>query len=139
MSKAQPDAPLEKLAWMFDKWVSQGETTTMYEEWMIINDTLAEGSSRTIKNGEVIFEEKLKLISESGNLYYVADVSHNPAPVYFKLTECEKNKAVFENPEHDFPQKITYVLENGNLHAFIEGPGKKGVWKKTDFYYYKSR
>ena len=46
---------------------------------------------------------------------------------------------MFENPNHDFPQKISYKNEDGNLHAWIEGPGKDGNWKKIDFYMAKAR
>jgi len=31
------------------------------------------------------------------------------------------NSVVFENPEHDFPQRILYRLDGGMLHARIEG------------------
>jgi len=139
LSNSQIHKSLDNLTWIVDKWVSTDGETISYEEWKIINDTLWEGSSKTFKDGKIIFEEKLKLISENGSIFYVADVAHNPAPVYFKLTSADSNTAVFENPEHDFPQKITYKLEEGNLHAFIEGPGKKGEWKKVDFYFSKSR
>lgn len=130
---------LKELEWLVDNWVSSGNESVMYEEWVKVNDSLFEGCSKTVKNGEVIFKEKLKIVCENGNIYYVADVSHNPEPVWFKLTSNESQKAVFENPEHDFPRKITYIIEDGNLHAFIEGPGKSGEWKKADFYFYKSR
>lgn len=32
------------------------------------------------------------------------------APVRFQLTELEADKAVFENPAHDFPRRIVYRL-----------------------------
>src|SRR3990172_12736065 len=85
MSKAQSNTSMEQLLWIVDKWVSIGCETTSYEEWTKINDSLYEGASKTIKNGKIIFEEKLKIISDKGNIFYVADVAHNPAPVYFKL------------------------------------------------------
>ena len=62
-----------------------------------------------------------------------------PAPVKFLLTGVSDTSAVFENPEHNFPKKITYLLEDGNLHAYIEGHGKDGNTKKIDFYFNKMR
>jgi hypothetical protein len=42
-------------------------------------------------------------------------------------------KAVFENPQHDFPQRIIYRLEkDGSLAAAIEGMSK-GKLKRIDF------
>jgi len=139
MSNAQSKPAMEQISWMFDKWVSSGRETTSYEEWTKVNDSLYEGASKTIKNGEIIFEERLKIFSDKGNIFYAAVVAHNPAPVYFKLISADSNTAVFENNEHDFPQKITYRIEEGNLHAFIEGPGKNGEWKTVDFFFNKSR
>jgi hypothetical protein len=139
MMKAQSKPEMEKLLWIIDKWVSSNDESSSYEEWNRINDTLFEGSSKTVKDGKIIFEEKLKIIEENGDIFYVADVKHNPAPVYFRLTYSEANIAVFENPEHDFPKKVTYKHEEGTLHATIEGPSKKGDWKKVDFYFNKIR
>ncbi|HWA06910.1 MAG TPA: DUF6265 family protein [Ignavibacteria bacterium] len=140
MAESQEKTPMQKLLWIVDSWVSpDGSDSRSYEEWKVTGDNLYEGSSKTIKNGEVIFSEILKIENTPEGIYYVADVPHNPAPVKFQLTSVSDSSAVFENPEHDFPKKITYLLEEGNLHAFIEGPGKDGKMKKIDFYFNKMR
>ncbi len=135
----QEKKDMEKLLWIIDSWVSSGGESKSYEEWKKTNDSLYEGSSGTIKNGVVIFAEKLRIEKTPDGIYYVADVKHNPEPVRFKLIEVNDSLVVFENPEHDFPKKITYMNEEGNLHAFIEGPGKDGKNKKIDFYMSKIR
>jgi hypothetical protein len=131
---------MDKLLWIVDKWVSFNDdpNTRSYEEWTKRNDALFEGSSRTETGGKVTFEEKLKIEKTPEGIFYEADVNHNPAPVKFRLIEVNDTMAVFENPEHDFPKKITYSLENGNLHAWIEGPGKDGS-KKIDFFMTRMR
>ncbi|HRJ85796.1 MAG TPA: DUF6265 family protein [Ignavibacteria bacterium] len=136
---AQEKTEMQKLLWIADSWVSASGETTSYEEWKVISDDLFEGGSKTVKDGRTIFSEKLKIENTAEGIYYVADVSHNPEPVKFKLTAVSDTSAVFENPLHDFPQKITYLLEEGNLHAIIEGPGKDGKTKKVDFYMQKMR
>lgn len=137
MSQGKTD--MEKLLWIVDSWVSADGESKQYEEWKIVDDNLIAGSSKTVKNGEVNFSEKLKIEKTTEGIFYIADVKHNQGPVKFKLIEVSDSIAVFENPEHDFPRKITYLLENGNLHAFIEGPGKDGQNKKIDFYLIKMR
>jgi hypothetical protein len=139
MANSQSNRKMEELLWIVDNWVNAEGETVSYEHWEKVNDSLYEGGSETIKNGDTVFSEKLKILKENDDIFYVADVKHNPAPVYFKLTYSGTNKAVFENPEHDFPRKITYEIENGNLHAYIEGPSKKGSWKKVDFYFTRRR
>jgi hypothetical protein len=97
------------------------------------------GKNKTIRNGDTVFNEKLKIEKIGDEIFYIADVKHNAAPVYFKLTSLNDNEAVFENPQHDFPQKIVYKNIDGNLNASIEGPGKEGKWKKIDFIMNKMR
>lgn len=133
------NSDMQKLSWIIDRWVStQGESIS-YEHWEKTSETLFTGGSETIKNGDTIFAEKLKIELIEGNIYYIADVSHNPAHVKFKLTRLTDTEAVFENPEHDFPQKITYKHIEGSLHASIEGPGKDKQWKIIDFVMNKMR
>ena len=92
-----------------------------HEEWSSDDSTDLKGIAYLIRKGEITNQEKLSIIEDSGNIFYVAEVSHNAAPVKFKLTSGSENIFVFENPEHDFPQKITYDLsQDGLLIATIE-------------------
>lgn len=137
MSQSQTD--IEKLSWVLDRWISSDGESTSYEHWVKVDNNHFKGGSETIKNGDTVFAEILDIKTIDGSVYYIADVPHNPAPVKFKLTFLTDNEAVFENPEHDFPKKISYKQVEGNLHASIEGPGKNGVWKKVDFKMTKMR
>ena len=123
---AQNDDNMKKLLWIVDSWVSTDGDARSYENWEKINEDLYIGGSKTVKNGDTLFSESLKLEKTSEGIFYIADVKHNPAPVRFMLTEVSETSAVFKNPDHDFPQKISYELKEGNLHALIEGPGKDG-------------
>jgi len=139
MSNSQCHKNLDELSWIVDNWINSSGSIVSHEHWIKVNDTLFEGGSETIKDGDAVFTEKLKIIVKDEDIFYVADVEHNPAPVYFKLIVSESNKAVFENPGHDFPQKITYEVNGGDLHAYIEGPGKEGKWQQVDFYFTRRR
>jgi len=134
-----PDENMQKLLWIVDNWVSAEENKISTERWVKVNDNLYEGESITKVNGDTVFHEILKIEKNDTGIYYIADVPHNPGPVSFKLTEVNDTMAIFENPEHDFPKKITYINEEGNLHAYIEGPAKDGKMKKIDFYFLKER
>jgi hypothetical protein len=138
-SYSQTENKMEKLSWILDKWVSKDSNSISYETWSKVNSDLFEGHSQTIKNGDTVFSEKLKIQKIGNDIFYIADVKHNPAPVAFKLTSITDNEAVFENPEHDFPKKITYKNEDGNLHAWIEGRVKNNQWQKIDFFMSKTR
>lgn len=134
---AQEKTDMQKILWIVDNWVSAEGESRSYEEWKVVNENLYEGSSKTIKNSEVIFSEQLIIENSPEGIFYIADVEHNSAPAKFRMSSVSDSTVVFENPEHDFPKKITYQLEGGNLHAFIEGPGKDGSAMKIDFYMIK--
>ncbi len=51
---------------------------------------------------------------------YVAQPDGAP-PTVFVMTENEGSRAVFSNPENDFPQRVIYWREGDVLHARIEG------------------
>ena len=43
-------------------------------------------------------------------------------PVSFKLVNATDNQLVFENPNHDFPTKITYlIISEDSMVASISG------------------
>jgi hypothetical protein len=42
------------------------------------------------------------------------------------LSESSENRAVFENLEHDFPQRIVYWRQGDRLGASIEGETPEG-------------
>ena len=55
-------------------------------------------------------------------------------PTSFCAVEVGERRVVFENREHDFPQRILYWLTaDGRLHARIEGPldGKEAAMEWT--------
>ena len=57
----------------------------------------------------------------------------------FPLTSLEGQRATFENPDHEFPQRITYWLDDdGTLHARVEREvndeteTNEGVWRRAN-------
>ena len=108
------------LAKLLGVWEGIQGSGIYHEEWRWISDNSLEGRAYMVKKGEIINPENLKIVIEDDEVYYVADVSHNEAPVRFRMTSFSETILVFENPSHDFPQKITYDLaEEGWLKAVI--------------------
>lgn len=130
----------EKLSWIEDNWISPQDGSIIYENWVRVDDSAYSGESYTVKNGVTVFTEKLKIEKIGDDIFYTAVVAHNPGPVHFKLVELDENKAVFENPEHDFPNRIIYMLkDDGLLYARIEGKNKKGEEVTGEFFYTRAR
>ncbi|GGD73972.1 hypothetical protein GCM10011357_31270 [Lacimicrobium alkaliphilum] len=64
---------------------------------------------------------------ESGEIYFVA-IPSGQQETEFRLTQHTEKRVVFENPAHDFPQRITYSqIAEGVMQA-------KAGSKKDDSY-----
>lgn len=132
--------PFEVLSWITDRWVYKDGEDTIYEKWVKSGDNMFSGESYTVRNGDTVFTEQLKIEKIGDDICYTAIVKHNPEPVSFKLVELEDSKAVFENPEHDFPNRIIYELrDNSVLYARVEGKNKKGEDASIELHYTRVR
>lgn len=110
--------------WLPGKWENQTQRGKMVEEWSKLNDSTYTGRSYMITATDSISLESIVLKKEGDEIFYIPTVKgqNNEQPVKFKLTFSSPNQLVFENPAHDFPQKITYTLESENsLMAEISG------------------
>ena len=114
----------EKLDWLIGSWTGEIKESIFNETWEKVNDSLFSGQSYVIKGGDTISRETISLQLQDTSVFYIPLVEgqNDNKPVYFKLTFSDNTYAVFENPGHDFPQKITYKLTNGDsLTATISG------------------
>ena len=91
------------------------------------------GSSRTIRGGKTVAYEFIQIReTESGRLAYIVRPSGR-AETSFALVRESDTEFVFENLNHDFPQRVIYRREGDRaLHARIEG-SSKGSKKGIDF------
>jgi len=126
---------LENLEWIVGTWQRETSRGTMFEDWKVANDTLWQGKAFRLTEGDTLIIERLSLEIMRDEIFYVPVVPHNEGAVYFRMIEQSPEKVVFENPEHDFPQRIIYMkISDDSLHARIEGINE-GVDSAVDFYY----
>jgi hypothetical protein len=121
-------------------WSMDSRKGTLYESWQQINDSSLKGRSyRLINSIDTLLIEEVELVKRGNEVLYIPVVvgQNNMHPVVFKLTKTSTDTFSFDNPEHDYPQRVIYELpNNGTLHARIEGMDK-GNYRKTDFFYKK--
>ncbi|MBL8294993.1 MAG: hypothetical protein JNN08_24325 [Bryobacterales bacterium] len=109
------------LAWMEGHWSGQMGRAALEEVWIAPAGGAMLGVSRTVARDRMVAFEFLRIESRADGIYYVAQPGGRP-PTAFKLTRSAAALAVFENPQHDHPKKITYRLEGANtLVAAVEG------------------
>jgi hypothetical protein len=109
-------------AWMAGSWCSRAGAQRIEEVWLAPAGGLMIGMSRTIAaspRGPQF--EFLRVELRDGVPTYLAQ-PQGAAPVAFKLTQSSDSSARFENPQHDFPQRIEYRRAGRGLRAEIAGP-----------------
>ena len=116
----------KKLNWLVGTWnrTNAKPGRSGHERWEQTNPTELKGFGVNFKGNDTTFMEKLLIVVKENQVYYVGDVPENQKPVYFKLTEISDTGFVCENPEHDFPKKISYQRDGKKLKAQISGDGK---------------
>lgn len=124
----------EKMNWLLGSWVNTNEYGTMTESWSVKNDSTFSGlvtasgiykDSLTdeIKNFTDTLEE-ISLEERNGVIYYIPAVKDQNMglPVKFKLVAENDSMVQFNNPNHDFPQTITYKkLRHDSICGVISG------------------
>ena len=117
----KPAKQFKSLRWLEGAWertnVKPGITAT--EEWNEVSPSELKGLGITMKGQDTMVLEKIQILLKNGNIYYVADVKENKAPVYFKFTSLTPDGFVCENPDHDFPKRIEYRLAGSTLTVLI--------------------
>jgi len=91
------------------------------------------GMARTVKNGKTVEWEHVVIRETTpGQWAYVAKPSRQPEAA-FPIKEISATQVVFENPQHDFPQRIIYQrIGQDGLTARIEG-SVQGKEKGLDY------
>jgi Domain of unknown function (DUF6265) len=127
--------PLHGLAGLWKMETSRG---ALYEEWKVSSDNKLLGKSYKVNQADTVVLEQVELFLKDGSIVYspIANGQNNGEAVPFRLTGNAANKRyVFENKEHDYPQRVIYQLTSANsLHARIEGT-LNGKERSSDFSY----
>jgi len=126
-------ASIAELAWLKGCWSSEGKERQTTEQWLKPGGENMLGVSRTIARGKTVEFEFMQIWEEeNGEIFFIAQPS-GQKQTRFKLSTIGSREVVFENPTHDFPQRVIYrLVEDGSLLGRIEGviQGKK---KTVDF------
>ncbi len=119
-SAAAPAFSIDALAFLTGHWSAEGPGGSSSEElWLPPKSGLMVGLNRSVsRKGRVSFEF-LRVEQRENAVAYVAQPGGGK-PTAFLLTRAEGQLAVFENPEHDFPRRITYRRHGTALHARVD-------------------
>jgi hypothetical protein len=126
-SNSAEDTEKEKIKtarWLIGTWENKSAEGNLKEIWNKVNDSTYEGQSYFIKGKDTIHFEKIQLQQKGEELTYSPTVrgQNDDQPVTFPLTNASDKELIFENPKHDYPQKISYKnISKDSLIAEISG------------------
>ncbi len=139
-SIAQLKTSLKDFRFLEGSWTMNTIKGRIVESWKWNNDFRMDGISFSIsKTGDSTLLETIKLYKSADGIFYepTGNGATNNSTVGFKLISAKKGIFVFENKNHDFPQRISYQsLSANNILAWIEGT-VDGKLKKIEFPYNK--
>jgi hypothetical protein len=113
---------ITKLQWLSGCWKADAAEAGSVEQWMPLAGGSLLGMGRTVKGGKTVAWEFMRIdVQPGGRLAFHAQPSGQP-PATFPATSLSDTEVVFENPQHDFPQRVVYARDGATrLAARIEG------------------
>lgn len=136
---ASDDPALADVAFMAGHWATGASRSgdRVEEHWTTATAGAMFGVSRTIRGGETVFFEYVRIERTPEGAFYIASPG-GKGETRFRLIESGGGRAVFENPEHDFPQRIIYERFADGLHARVEGT-QRGQQRQEEWRYRRAQ
>jgi hypothetical protein len=105
--------------WMTGAWSRADSESWADEYWTSPRAGIMIGASRSGEGEKLQFWEHMRIVCEAdGRLAFWA-IASDQIPVRFVVTQKTAKEIVFENPTHDYPQRIRYWREGKELKAQI--------------------
>ena len=103
--------------WLVGCWVTTDKSAQ--EVWVIDNDGALAGFGVAVEDNTVVFYEVLSIKpSANGTWAYTAHPSGQTS-TSFEAVDIGDNHVIFRNPDHDYPQEISYRRDGQQLFATI--------------------
>jgi len=124
----QAKPTVDALAWMAGSWTGTSRGIEMEEHWTRPNGNSMIGMHRDVGKGRTLGFEFLRIEQQGDAIVYLSMPNGRSPATPFPLKEISGTRVTFENPGHDFPQRIIYWMDGADLRARIEGTqnGKEG-------------
>jgi len=115
---ATTPATATDLNWVAGYWLSCDNGREVAEYWSDARGGALFNTTINL-NGDRVSAERAAMAVVEGRLSFIYEPS-GPG-VVFPLTSLDGQRAVFENPDNDFPQRVIYSRQGDVLTGRIEG------------------
>jgi hypothetical protein len=123
---------IAELSWLAGCWRQESSGRVVDEVWMAPAGDAILGMSRTVAKDRAVAHEFMQIRNSADGLVFVARPSGQEEAT-FRLVKSGARELVFENPTHDFPQRVIYRLDSPDaLVGRVEGTDK-GRTRGIDF------
>jgi hypothetical protein len=120
LAAAEPSAAPPDFAWLAGNWLSCRADGYVEERWLGPSRGILVGATLTHGRRRTGFEYARIAPAADGAYAFHAQPGGRP-PVEFRLVTNAPGQLVFENRDHDFPQRIEYRLDRAVLVARVSG------------------
>ena len=79
------------------------------------SDNLIVGTTRYLRDGHTVMFEFSSIVHDSTGIVLWPYPRGNKSADGFRLTTVDGHGAIFEAPEHDFPKRISYLIESPDV------------------------
>jgi Domain of unknown function (DUF6265) len=118
-AQAAPAPRVSDLSWMSGRWLTEENGRWTEEIWSGPRGGTLMGFSWSGEGTNISAYEYIRVQpGEDDEIVYLAQ-PNGGAGVGFYLVRAEGTSATFENPTHDFPQRIRYVRDGDTMVATI--------------------
>jgi hypothetical protein len=112
---------LADVAWLQGCWRAHSPQRTVEENWTAAAGGTMIGVSRTVRGDSLADFELVILRQRDSTLEYEAHPARQPVAT-FTARAASPTGVIFENPMHDFPQRVGYRrVSADSLIAYVEG------------------
>jgi hypothetical protein len=129
---------ISQVRWLAGCWAAANAQRTVYEQWTAPQAGAMLGTSRTVTRDSLVEYEFIVLREQGDKLAYQAHPS-GQATTTFLSASASDSSVIFENLQHDFPQRVGYDRRGADsLVAWISGP-RGNTTRRIDFRYGRVR
>lgn len=131
---------LGKFKWLVGTWRDNRYEGTSMEVWEIKNPNALEGRGVLILNGDTLLSERITLLEENGEVYYIAPLDPVNRRTKFKLAKSSPTRFVFEQLDPESPSEVILEInKDGSFSTEIRHKGKSGQYNIDETNYLSKR
>ena len=128
-----PVTSIDDVAWLTGCWEYSSGSRTVEEHWLAPRGKTMMNAGRTVQGDKLVEFETVIIREQDGRLAYEAHPSGQQSAIFLSQRVGDR-EVVFENLQHDFPQRVGYKRDGDSLLGWIEGP-RNGQTRRIEFPY----